>query len=86
MITQEQSKAIKKTLGHRFSPPVLEHLKDNQIFNRQGKPFHSSTISLVLNGKMEHEAIEKAIIDVWEKSLITQKKEQERKEKLLNAS
>jgi hypothetical protein len=65
MITKENKLALKKMLGNKYTPKVLEILNENKIFSKKGVPFSSGYIRHVLNGKNENFQIEEVLFEVF---------------------
>lgn len=81
MIKKSQKIKIKKVLGNHYSKPILSYLNDNNIMNKYGLPYTSSSIiNNVMNGESNPE-IEKAIFKVVElkkQELLSEKANQKR--------
>ena len=62
MITKTEKKAFKKILGNYYTAKVIAVLEENNITDTSGNTHSSSFITNVMNG-VEHEEIEKAILE-----------------------
>lgn len=85
MITKTEKKKLKTLLKGRWVEDVLEILKQENITNRDGKPYGESMIYHVLNGRNDQLEIEKAILKVFEDRANEVKNLQMRKSKILSA-
>ena len=83
MITKAQRKELKKVLGHNYTKKVREILFKKGIRNRNGLPHTAVNIRVVMNGQ-EHEEIEAAIFEAYEKQQKKLEKEAARRAALLN--
>ncbi|KAB8155435.1 hypothetical protein EZY14_005990 [Kordia sp. TARA_039_SRF] len=83
MITKEQRKRLKKTLGYHYTGNVLKILKKRGITNRKGSPYGSSMIRNVYNGLNENKEIENAILDLYIQKLEEKENEYKTRNKLL---
>lgn len=83
MITKEQRKKLKETLGYHYTGDVLKILKKRGITNRKGAPYGSSMIRNVYNGLNENKEIENAILDLYLQKLEEKEKERKIRDKLL---
>jgi pantothenate kinase len=54
MITKQQRKKLKGTLGYHYTSDVLKNLTKHGITNRKGVPYGSSMIRNVYNGLNEN--------------------------------
>ena len=85
MITETQQEELKKVLKRNWADDVLRVLKRRRIKNKHGKWHTKGLLRQVLYGNVENEDVEKAILDVYEKTLTETKAIEARKAKLLSA-
>ncbi|WP_378186735.1 hypothetical protein ACE939_00110 [Aquimarina sp. W85] len=83
MITQTERSAIINSLGSKHIKKIQEHLKKNNIVTSQGRPYSKATISYILSGERENEAIENAIFAFAHQKIIEREKQQELRELLI---
>ena len=83
MITNAQRSKMKKILGSKWIPDVIEKLNQENVLNKKGEEYTKAFISHVFNGKNEHHIIEDVIFDIYqEKKLKLSKMKVARKLKL----
>lgn len=85
MISKSQSEELLKNLPPNWADDVLALLKKRRVKTRFNKPYSKSMLRQVIYGYKENKAIEKAILDVFEKIKIDTKNLTKRKEVLLSA-
>jgi hypothetical protein len=83
MISKTERRKLKRVLKNRYATDVLKVLTENQQFNKNGAPFSRAYISHVFNGLNECEAIENAILKVYEQRKIKVSKKKLRKAEIL---
>lgn len=85
MISKSQSEELLKTLQPNWADDVLALLKKRRVKTRFNKPYSKSMLRQVIYGHKQNKAIEKAILDVFEKTKIDTNNLTKRKEVLLSA-
>lgn len=84
MITPKQKLLLKTYLKNDYSDDVLDILAQRQIVSRLQKPYSKSMIRNVFNGKVEHLAIESAILEVYRLRMAAHKAREALKEEVLS--
>lgn len=76
MITQIQKQKLKKVLGRRYAPDIVEVLKARSITKSNGEDYSEAYVRQVFNGRFDNLEVIKVIFDVYKvkKSKIDQMK------------
>ena len=74
----EQKDLFLKTVGCKHLVKVRAYLVERGILNKDGEAYSRQFISLVINGRMKSEPIEKAVWDLFEKTIEEKKENQDR--------
>ncbi|TPG44347.1 hypothetical protein EAH81_02415 [Flavobacterium pectinovorum] len=79
MITCDQKKTIIEILGKQYSPKIISHLSNKNIYNSDGHIYSTSSIQKIVSGKQPNDTVELEIA-----KLVTKvKKQKETLNKLL---
>jgi hypothetical protein len=86
MITEDQKKKFKQTLGHHYTSKVIAVLEDEGVKDSFGKTHSPQMIIQVMNGETSHELIELAILKAVEKQTKENKRIERIKNKILKSA
>ena len=81
MIQEAQKQIIIETFGPVYTPPLIDRLTKNKIYNSKGRPFSQSSIRMIVCGNKPNIAIEKEIMKIT----IAEKQEQKQLKEQLSA-
>jgi hypothetical protein len=83
MITIAHRKKLKKLFKSGYSEDIKEILSSKNILGKTGKPFSSSYINHVFNGRNTNEDIEDAIFELYQKRVYEVSKKKELRSQIL---
>jgi hypothetical protein len=83
MISYNQKEIIIEILGKQYSPKIISHLSNKNIYNSDGHIYSTSSIQKIVSGKQPNDIVEMEIAKLVSKVKKQKQKAQETKNKLL---
>lgn len=83
MINCTQKEIIIGILGKQYSPKIISHLSNKNIYNSDGHIYSTSSIQKIVSGKQPNDIVEMEIAKLVAKVKKQKEKAQETKNKLL---
>jgi len=83
MISKIEQDKIKKVLGSKYSPVIIERLTKRKITNTKGNPYSPESIQKIVTGKIENQRVELEIAKLVFETVEAKKKTEKEKKRLL---
>lgn len=65
MITEIQKQKLKKVLGRRYAPDIVEVLKEKDIKKSNGQEYSEAYVRQVFNGRFDNVEVTNVIYEVY---------------------
>ncbi|UUC45558.1 hypothetical protein [Flavobacterium cerinum] len=83
MISKEETQKIKKVLGSKYSPVIIDRLNKRKITNAKSNPYSPESIQKIVTGKIENSRVELEIAKLVYETVEAKKKTEKEKKRLL---
>ncbi|MBS7231711.1 hypothetical protein KHA90_11805 [Flavobacterium psychroterrae] len=83
MITCNQKEIIIEILGKQYSPKIISHLSNKNIYNSDGHIYSTNSIQKIVSGKQPNDIVELEIAKLVAKVKRQKQNAQDTKNKLL---